>query len=81
MQSNVQAETIYFCGQEITIHSATSRISKDDGAISRDLIRLAVSEVINLPLLIPGERDYARMIQQVIKNRVDRRLPIEVELG
>lgn len=81
MQNNVEARTIYFWGQEIAIYSASSCVSNNEGEISPEVIRLAVSEVINLPLLIPTDRNYAKMIQDVIKNRTERHLPIEIELG
>ncbi len=81
MQDNVQADEIYFWGQKIAIHSATKHISADQGTISAELIQRAVADVIALPLLIPDDRDYAKIIQQVIENRIKRRLPIEVDIG
>jgi hypothetical protein len=80
MQKNVQAKQVYFWGQEITIHSAISRIAKNDEVINADLVRQAVADVINLPLLIPDDRDYPQMIQQVIANRIERQLPVDVRL-
>lgn len=81
MQGNVQAEQIYFWGQELAINSAISQLSEKTQAITDHLIQRAVNEVINLPLLVPHDRDYARMIQQVIKNRIARRLPYHANLG
>jgi len=81
MQDNVRAERIYYWGQELAIHSAISRISEGGESITEDLIQGAVTDVIDLPLLIPGDRDYARMIEQVIENRIARRRSFEVDIG
>ncbi|APV48858.1 hypothetical protein BWI17_03690 [Betaproteobacteria bacterium GR16-43] len=77
MQDNIRAAQIYFWGQEIAIHSA---IGRSAGEITADTIDRAVKEVIKLPLLVPQDRDYARMIGQVVRNRIDRRLPVEMEI-
>ena len=78
MQDNVRAGQIYFWGQELAIHSAIGRIpeNKDVGAITADAIARAVNDVIDLPLLIPPDRDYAQMIERVVRNRIDRGLPV-----
>ena len=81
MQDNVRAKEIYFWGQELTIYSAIALVSKEKEMITNDLIRRALEEVINLPLLIPGNRNYGKMIEQVIKNRIKRRLPYKIDIG
>ena len=81
MQDNVRAKEIYFWGQELTIYSAIALVSKEKEMITNDLIRRALEEVINLPLLIPGNRNYGKMIEQVIKNRIKRRLPYRIDIG
>jgi hypothetical protein len=80
MQDNVQAKQVYFWGQELTIYSAIALISKDKETITDDLIQRALKDVINLPLLIPGDRNYGKMIEQVIKNRIERRLPYKIDI-
>jgi len=80
MQDNVHAEKIYFWGQELTIYSAMMRNSGSNVAITAEAIDRAVTDVIDLPLLLPDDRDYAWMIEQVIRNRIDRRLPIDAEI-
>jgi len=81
MQGNVRAKQVYFWGQELTIYSAITLISKDKDTITDDLIQRALADVINLPLLIPGNRNYCQMIEQVINNRIERRLPYEIDIG
>ncbi len=81
MQGNVQAKQVYFWGQELIIFSAIAQISKDKETITDDLIQRAFTDVIKLPLLIPIDRDYGQMIEQVIKNRIERRLPYKIDLG
>jgi hypothetical protein len=81
MQDNIHAEKIYFWGQELAIYSAIKRISEGTAAITADAIRQAVNDVIGLPLLVPHDRDYARMIEQVVRNRIERRLRVEMDIG
>ncbi len=78
MQDNIQAERVYFWGQELAIYAAIAQLSEDKEAITDHLIQRAINDVIHLPLLIPHDRDYAQMIRQVIRNRIARRLPIEL---
>lgn len=81
MQEHAKASQVYFWGQEIAIHSAIRRLAggMDDAAITPDAIGRAVDEVIALPLLVPQDIDYARMVEQVIANRIARRLPIAMD--
>ena len=81
MQDNVRAKQIYFWGQELMIYSAIALNLKDKEMITDDLIRQALEEVINLPLLIPENQSYGQMIEQVIKNRIERRLPYKIDIG
>jgi hypothetical protein len=74
MQRNVQAKQIYFWGQELTIYAAVAKISNGEDTITDELIQRARSDTLNLPLLIPPNRDYGQMIEQVIKNRIERQL-------
>ena len=81
MQENVQAEQIYFWGQELAIYAAIRRASKDPAAITADAIGQAVNDVIALPLLVPHDLDYANMIEAVVQNRIARRLRVEMDIG
>ena len=82
MQANVRARQVYFWGQELAIHSAIARRSgsKDGVAVTADTVARAVNEVIGLPLLIAPDRDYARMIEQVVRNRIERGLPVAMNI-
>ena len=78
MQDNVQSRTLYFWGQELAIYAAIQRDAGDNAAISEDAIQSAVADIIRLPLLVPDERDYATMIDQVVRNRIERRPPLDL---
>jgi hypothetical protein len=81
MQDNIQADAIYFWGQELAIYSAIQRDCQETVVVTENAIRRAVTDVIGLPLLIPHDRNYARMIEQVVRNRIGRRLPVEMNIG
>lgn len=82
MQANARAGQVYFWGQELAIYSAIRSVSggEDAIAITSETIGRAVSDVIKLPLLVPRDRDYARMIEQVVRNRLARRLRVEMDI-
>jgi hypothetical protein len=80
MQANVQAGKIYYWGQEIAIYSAARRFVAGGSKITSDAVGRAVKEVIDLPLLVPDGIDYANMIDRVIRNRIQRKLTIDVNL-
>lgn len=71
MQANVKASTIYFWGQELTIHTLAGEKCSDsstwDVAVKR-----CVAEKIALPLLLPEEVDYPQMIATVVRQRRER---------
>ena len=77
MDANIRPGTIYFWGQEIAIYSAAKRYVDDKASLTTGSVRQALTEVIQLPLLIPDDRDYLGMIGQVIQNRIDRRLTVD----
>ncbi len=77
MQQNVQAEQIYFWGQELIIHAALANVQSSEGPeVSAGSIEQVIDEDIKLPLVIPSDRDYAQMVEKVIANRVARGLPM-----
>ena len=80
MQDNVQSQTLYFWGQELAIYAAIRRDAGDHAAITDDAIQTAVADIIRLPLIIPDERDYATMLDQVVRNRTERRLPLDLSV-
>lgn len=77
MQKNVNAETVYFWGQEIAVFNAKKKYSKE---FENVLLKDAVAQFIGLPLLIPHDFDYDEMIENVIKNRINRKLNTDVDL-
>lgn len=81
MQANIQANTIYYWGQEIALYCAAKELLNTDSALTSDLLDQALNERINLPLLIPDDRDYPQMIEQVIQNRIERRLTVAIEIS
>jgi hypothetical protein len=81
MQANVQAEKVYYWGQEIAIYAAAGQDARSNLTITGAAVQHAANHVLKLPLLIPTDRDYPRMIQQVIQNRMNRRLTIDVDFS
>lgn len=82
MQAHVRARQVYYWGQEIAIHAAMARqagAAASHAPVAADLHR-AIDEIIGLPLLVPGDGDYAGLVQAVIHHRRQRHLPVEVEL-
>ena len=75
MQTNLQARSIYFWGQELAINDAAKHFKRDDEPLSDDELKCVVDEIIGLPLLIPADCNYSDLIEQVIKNRAARCLP------
>ena len=75
MQKNINADKIYFWGQELFIF----RIFFDSGLAEDNLNKHFISEIIEnikLPLLIPGDIDYPSMIMKAGKQRIKRKLPL-----
>lgn len=73
MQANVQADVIYFWGQELAIH--TQVVNKPDSygrTEWAESVQRCVAETIALPLLLPGEFDYPEMIAEVVRLRRQR---------
>ncbi|MDR3409574.1 MAG: GNAT family N-acetyltransferase [Formivibrio sp.] len=67
MQANVQAETIYFWGQELAIHALAGHAGLWPQQVQR-----CVAETIALPLLQPADFDYPQMISDVVRLRRER---------
>jgi hypothetical protein len=74
MQKNIQAQIVYYWGQEIAIYSAS------EGELDAKEIEQVVQERIGLPLLVPNDLNYAEMIEKVIQNRIQRGRVIKVEV-
>jgi hypothetical protein len=76
MQNNLNAKHIYFWGQEIIIYNEAKKLFPAMDIISNEIIAQTIDESIKLPLYIPTYIDYSEIINRVIKNRINRRLPL-----
>jgi hypothetical protein len=75
MQTNVQAGSVYFWGQELAIHALASKNAGIlEGQEWTEAAWRCVSKAISLPLLFPDDFDYPEMIAQVARQRRERRL-------
>jgi hypothetical protein len=73
MQANVQADVIYFWGQELLIHSLANAIVQTcAGQEWKEAVQRCVSEAIALPLLMPCDFDYPGMIATIVRQRHER---------
>lgn len=70
MQANVNADQVYFWGQELFIHSLAEKnpMCCDWG----DAVKRCVTERIALPLFLPEDFDYPDMIATVVRQRRER---------
>jgi hypothetical protein len=75
MQRNVQAEAVYFWGQELLLYAAFKRLFGPEMPLARVGLAACVREEIKLPLLLPWGDEYAGRIATVIRNRRERGLP------
>lgn len=76
MQANVQADRIYFWGQELAINALVEK-SADECSDDREwaeVLKHAVAEIIGLPLLFPDDFNYAEMVAKVVRQRRERGL-------
>ena len=80
MQAKLQAEKIYYWGQEIAIHCAARQCVENNSKITAAALKRAVERIMQLPLLVPDDRDYLEMIERVIENRTIRGLTVELDL-
>jgi hypothetical protein len=70
MQDNVQADAIYFWGQELLIHAmAAKKPESCSGTEWAEAVKRCVAESIALPLLLPEELDYPARIETIARNR------------
>jgi len=77
MQRNVQAETIYYWGQELTLHAAFQGLFGVEAPLTLDSLKQCLAKEIKLPLILPWGEEYTARIEAAIQNRRDRRLPLE----
>ena len=61
-QTNLQASTIYFWGQELAIYEEIKKFGTNNEPPTDDELKRVVNEIIQLPLLIPAGVNYFAMI-------------------
>jgi hypothetical protein len=70
MQANVQADSIYFWGQELLIHALAAKETESCSPGEwQEAIRQCVVNTIALPLLLPEEFDYPGRIETIVRLR------------
>lgn len=77
MQRLVQAETVYFWGQELRLYTSFQRLFGPETPLTLEGLEQCVSQEIKLPLILPGGTEYVNRIAAVVRNRHDRGLPLE----
>jgi len=76
MQKNLNAEMIYFWGQEITLYAESLKLINDEEALTPEIVRKCTDKEIKLPLLLPEHMDYAEFISKVMNYRKGRNLSL-----
>jgi hypothetical protein len=77
MQRQVQAESVYYWGQELRLYLEYRRLFGAEAPLQRQQLEVCVAEAMKLPLLLPWEMDYPKLIQMAAENRLSRGLPLE----
>lgn len=76
MQRNVGAKQVYFWGQELRLYTAFQRLFGSETPLNIEGIGACVLREIGLPLALPWGDGYVRRIETAIRNRLERRLPL-----
>lgn len=74
-QKNINAEIIYFWGQELFLFKEFHDTGLAGENMDRHFFR-SVAQKINLPLLLPEDIDYPSMVIEAGKQRIKRNLPL-----
>jgi hypothetical protein len=74
MQRKVRAESVYFWGQELWLHSAFQRLLGPEAPLTPEGLKLCIKKEIGLPLVLPWGAGYVSRIAAAIENRRDRGL-------
>ncbi len=77
MQRQVQAEAVYYWGQELTLYAAFQRLFGAQTPLTPEGLERCAEEEIKLPLILPWDTGYVNRIEAAVKNRHDRRLLME----
>lgn len=76
MQQNVQAESIYYWGQELTLYASFQHLYGPQTPLTFEGLNKCLAEEIRLPLILPWGEEYAARIEAAIQNRRARDLPV-----
>jgi hypothetical protein len=77
MQRNVRAMQIYFWGQELRLYNAFRRLFGPEATLGIKGIGECAVREIGLPLALPWGDGYIGRIEAAIRNRLERRLPLQ----
>jgi len=75
MQKNINAEKIYFWGQELLFFKEFHDSGLPEDNMNRHFL-MDVIEKMNLPLLLPEDIDYPSMVIKAGEQRIKRKLPL-----
>lgn len=78
MQKNIQAEKVYYWGQEIAIHAAVRQLHEESLVLTDTIIQSVTDQLIQLPLFLPSDGSYPAIVEQVVQNRMKRKLTVDV---
>lgn len=76
MQRRVQAEAVYFWGQELRLYAAFQRIFGPETPFTLEGLELCVERELRIPLILPWKDEYVDRVAAVVKNRRNRGLPL-----
>ena len=77
MQRQVQAQTVYYWGQELRLYLEYRRRFGAQAPLERPRLEACAAADLGLPLLLPWDLDYPELIQKAVENRWSRGLPLE----
>lgn len=77
MQANLQADKVYFWGQELRLFSSFIERFGQDTPLTLTGLQECAALDLQLPLLLPWGEDYPAMIETAVRNRQARGLPLE----
>ena len=78
MQIHLNAEQIYFWGQELCLYNEMKEADFSDDEITNDTLRFLIENTLELPILIPDDIDYASLVKKAVQQRIKRRLPLKL---
>lgn len=77
MQRNVQAQQVYFWGQELRLFTVHQLLFGKDAPLTVARLRECADQELKLPLILPWDNEYPERIAAAVKNRQLRGLPMK----